>query len=472
MKKHLSVSLLLLIASLAYSQPQKIILKSAIDSSTEFRYWPLNGKQLPFYDLSTPAPIKQGETAIIHLPDCETIYTMIVGKHVSKIYATANATDTIYLHPDSLSFGGTNAAYNNYLAEASKSDNYCHDYSRSRNHPLATVKSLAAFKNTISSRKAEDEKLLKSHAFTATFIQEQLLSIDLRYKALFIKKMSSLYKSPDFTQEWIEEFKHTDFHFTDETARKSEWFCKLLKDYVCIHKFMIEQVDPQEVANTVSTFLFRNYRNVLTGNNLEYATAHLLHDDIYQKDYSKDTPAVYNEFKTLFPQSSYLSILSPGIEKTIAINNPNCNNDKIQMVQYETTPESFSEMIRPFLGKVIYIDIWATFCSPCLEALSEVNEKKKLIPNADKVVFLYLSVDRDRAHEKWINLINYYKLEGYHYRVNEKTPIIHTVFGDSQKILSIPRYILVDKEGKIAFSNAASLSDTQKVTEQLETLLK
>ena len=473
MKKYLPFFLLAFITTFVYGQPQKVIVKSTIDSPTEYRYWPLSGKQLPFYDLSTPATIKQGETAIINLSDCETIYKMIIGKHIFNIYATANSTDTIYVYPDSLSFSGKNVAYNNYLSEAKKSDKYCQDYSRTRNHPLAAVNSLAEFKNIVSSYKAEDNKLLKSNAFTATFMQQQLLFIDLKYKALFLKKMISLYRSPDLTQEWIDEFKNMDFHFADETARKSEWFCGLLKDYVGIRKFMIEQIDPKGVADTARVFFFKSYCNVLTGNNLEYATAHLLYDDTYQKDYSKDAPAVYKEFKALFPQSSYLPVLSPGIEKTIAIHNPSHNNDKIKIVHYETAPESFSDIIRPFLGKVIYIDIWATSCAPCLEALSEVNEHKKLIPNADKVVFLYLSVDRDRLHEKWDNLINYYSLEGYHYRANEKTAkIIYTTFGDDRGTLSIPRYILVDKEGRIAFSNAAPLSDTVKVTEQLETLLK
>ena len=130
-------------------------------------------------------------------------------------------------------------------------------------------------------------------------------------------------------------------------------------------------------------------------------------------------------------------------------------------------------MITPFAGKVIYIDIWATTCAPCLQALAEADKAKQKISCSDDVIFLYLSVDRDRAHEKWEKIINHYNLEGYHYRVNEHTAqIIYTTFGDSRGVLSIPRYVIVDKNGKIAFTNAAPLADTPKVTEQLKTLLK
>ena len=68
---------------------------------------------------------------------------------------------------------------------------------------------------------------------------------------------------------------------------------------------------------------------------------------------------------------------------------------------------------------------------------------------------------------------SYYKLHVYHYRVNEKTSgIIYSTFGDSNGMLEIPRYAIVDKNGKIAFPNAASPAEVEKVIEQLKTLLK
>ena len=472
MKKYLTFSLLLSMTTLIYSQPQKLIVK-ADNGPTEFRYWASDGKQLPFYDLSPTITLNQGEVKTIHLPGDAILYKIVSERKVLTIYATANCTDTVYLHRDSLFFGGDNKPYNLYLTEAEKADKYCRDYSRSRNHPLSKVNSLAEFKAMVSSRKAEEYNLLKNKAVATGFIQQQSLFADLRYKALFLKKMISLYKSPDLTQEWIEEFKNTDFYFADETSRQSEWFREILEDYACAKSFIIEKRNPAEVGDTINTFLFNNYCNILSDNNLEYATACLLYNDIFQKEYSKDTPALYSRFITLFPNSPYSEILAPEIEKIAALYNQNPENNKIHIINYDTEPESFADMIKPFAGKVIYIDIWATTCAPCLQALAEADKAKQKISCSDDVIFLYLSVDRDRAHEKWEKIINHYNLEGYHYRVNEHTAqIIYSTFGDSRGVLSIPRYVIVAKNGKIAFTNAAPLANTPKVTEQLKTFLK
>ena len=241
MKKYLTFSLFLSITTLIYSQPQKLIVK-ADNGPTEFRYWASDGKQLPFYDLSPTITLNQGEVKTIHLSGDAILYKIVFERKVLTIYATANCTDTVYLHRDSLFFGGDNKPYNLYLTEAEKADKYCRDYSRSRNHPLSKVNSLAEFKAMVSSRKAEDYNLLKNKAVATGFIQQQSLFADLRYKALFLKKMISLYKSPDLIQEWIEEFKNTDFHFADETSRQSEWFREILEDYACTKSFIIEKI--------------------------------------------------------------------------------------------------------------------------------------------------------------------------------------------------------------------------------------
>lgn len=472
MKKHLILSLFLSSATLMYSQSQRLIIKT--DSTKSIRYWPLDGKQLPFYDLSNNATSKQENTISIHLESDKTIYNLLTDKkEIFQVYTSSNKTDTVTLCHDSLVFSGDNRQYNHYLKEINKADQYCRAFSTTRNHPLSKVNSLAAFKTFVSERKEEELHLLTDNAFTAEFIQQQNLLTDLRYKALFLKKIITLHNSPDLTEDWINEFKHTDFHFTEESARQSVWYHRMLKDYTCIKSFILEKNNPQEVANSINTFLFENYCNILTGKNLEYAIAYLLYDDIFQQEYSKDTPSLYQRFITLFPNSLYIDILSPGIKKTADFYNQQHTNTNIHILNYETDPQSFADLMQPFAGKVVYIDIWATTCSPCLKSFAEINKWKQQIAHSDEIVFCYISIDREQAHEKWMQAINYYKLEGYHYRVNERTAqIIYSTFGNSKGMLTIPHYAIVDKKGKITFMNAAPPADSQKVSEQLNSLFK
>lgn len=473
MKKYFAFFLLLSVTALVYGRPQKLVIKTDKES-VELRYWPLDGKQLPFYSLYSPVIVTCRQMTEIELPCNETIYKISLGKgKTSLVYATAGAVDTVSLYRDSVYFSGHNQTYNLYLEEAEKADEYCRSYSYTRNHPLAKVQSLAIFKTIVADRKAKDEALLNKGIPVGRFMLQQQRFIDLRYKALFLKKAIALYASSDFSDDWMNEFKAMDFHFMDSISRQSGFFPKILEDYVFIKSFVLDGINPKTVdEESVNTFLFEKYCHLLSDKNLEYVVAYLLYNDIFQKRYSKDIPSLYDKYIALFPDNPYIKILLPEVAKISALYHQKPDNDKIQIVCYETEPEDFTDMMRPFAGKVVYIDIWATTCSPCIQSFSNVAAMKQHFPDSKDIVLLYPSIDRDERHEKWNRMINYYNLEGYHYRVNKHTSkIIYSAFKDSKGILTIPRYVIVDKNGKIAFMNAASPSNPIEVTKQLQTLL-
>lgn len=226
MKKYLAFFLLLSVTALVYGRPQKLVIKTDKES-VELRYWPLDGKQLPFYSLYSPVIVTCRQMTEIELPCNETIYKISLGKgKTSLVYATAGAVDTVSLYRDSVYFSGHNQTYNLYLEEAEKADEYCRSYSYTRNHPLAKVQSLAIFKTIVADRKAKDEALLNKEIPVGRFMLQQQRFIDLRYKALFLKKAIALYASSDFSDDWMNEFKAMDFHFMDSISRQSGFFLR------------------------------------------------------------------------------------------------------------------------------------------------------------------------------------------------------------------------------------------------------
>ena len=469
MKKYLVV-ILFLSTIVSCGQPQKLVIKTDSDSK-EIRYWASASKQLPFYTLSEIADIGEGGTAEILLSKAdECLYNILIGSKIFKVYTTTGCIDTIYFYNDSLSFAGDNKKYNDFLTEIEKSDTYCRNYSRMRNHDLMEIKSLSDFLSITNSLKIKDDFLLKNRKFSKQFIRQQQLFTEMRYDALFLMKISSLFRTPDLTEEWINELRNKDFLFTNELAVQSEWFNKSLKDHVFSKSFILEEVNPQNIVNSLNLFLYDSYVKTIHGDNLEYALACFFYDDIFQQNYSEDIPPLYDRFISLFPNTSYVEILQPGIKKIKDLHSQQ-EDSRIIPVNYETEPANFEEMMRPFAGKVVYIDLWATWCSPCLEMFSHLDNLKEKVLGMEDVVFFYISLDQDRNHEKWQKMSGYYKLYGYHYRVNEQTTqIIHSHLGDSNGALMIPRYVIVDKTGKIAFANAAAPSDADKVVEQLKTL--
>lgn len=102
-------------------------------------------------------------------------------------------------------------------------------------------------------------------------------------------------------------------------------------------------------------------------------------------------------------------------------------------------------------GKYVAIDVWATWCSPC-KVQTPYFEKLALKFKKEKIYFVGLCVDED--NKKWyIDAKNKTKsIQQWH--VNDKT-----VFSKSYNINSIPRFILIDPNGKIVNSKMPQPSD-------------
>ena len=106
-------------------------------------------------------------------------------------------------------------------------------------------------------------------------------------------------------------------------------------------------------------------------------------------------------------------------------------------------------------GKYVYIDVWATWCGPCrgeLPHLKELENKYK----GKNIHFVSISCDQDKA--AWEKMVKDDKLEGIQ---------LHTGgdrnFMEAYRINGIPRFILLDREGKIIDANMSRPSDPQTV---------
>ena len=110
-----------------------------------------------------------------------------------------------------------------------------------------------------------------------------------------------------------------------------------------------------------------------------------------------------------------------------------------------TLPDSTGRMIsmKDFKGKVVFIDVWATWCGPCREQfpfLKEVEEEYK--DNSD-IVFMGISIDRGKDRQKWLNMMKKENLHGV--QLLDDTG---KFFANKYEINAIPRFLLISKEGK------------------------
>ena len=107
----------------------------------------------------------------------------------------------------------------------------------------------------------------------------------------------------------------------------------------------------------------------------------------------------------------------------------------------------------PLKGKLLFIDIWATYCPDCrkeLPALESLQEDYKTEP----ITFVSISVDRDK--EAWKTMVKEKKLGGIHLYASPETK---ELFKELYDLRSIPRYMLIDEKGNIINANLPMPSD-------------
>ncbi|WP_316824572.1 TlpA disulfide reductase family protein [Pedobacter miscanthi] len=128
----------------------------------------------------------------------------------------------------------------------------------------------------------------------------------------------------------------------------------------------------------------------------------------------------------------------------------------------------FAELIKPYKGKVIYVDFWGTWCAPCKGEMPFVKQVKEALKGKD-VVFMYFA--NRSPEEAWKNIIKEYELtseNAVHYRLPDlQQNMIETRFS----INGFPTYILIDKEGNVNTMKAPRPSNKEDLVTAVNTLL-
>lgn len=123
-------------------------------------------------------------------------------------------------------------------------------------------------------------------------------------------------------------------------------------------------------------------------------------------------------------------------------------------------------------NKPIFIDLWATWCSPCIEAF-DYNKQLDSLLIVSKIEKLYISIDDITNTIKWKQAILKYKLGGYHI-IGNKNLIsdIKKITGTEKNYgMRIPRYIIIDKDKKIINIDASSPSDFEILKSELNKII-
>lgn len=106
-------------------------------------------------------------------------------------------------------------------------------------------------------------------------------------------------------------------------------------------------------------------------------------------------------------------------------------------------------------GKFVYLDMWATWCGPCKGEMPSLLRLEERFEGKD-ILFVSLSVDKNKDIELWKQTIEKMGLGGIQLHLGENWEWLKNFMPAS---MSVPRFVLLDREGKIIDANMSRPSD-------------
>jgi len=195
----------------------------------------------------------------------------------------------------------------------------------------------------------------------------------------------------------------------------------------------------------------------VTNKKLKEVIAYKTVDMTLEKTDSLDK--LYNTYRAFAKDSLYLKKITnryielKGLEKGSMAPSFLINNKNGESVSLESLK-----------GNVVYVDFWATWCKPCI---SEIEPSKRLQNKFNGKNIKFVNICIESKYETWNKLVSDKDIQGIN------------LFADKEKekklkndyfIQGLPRYVILDKDGKVFDLNAKKPSNPKLELELREML--
>lgn len=108
-------------------------------------------------------------------------------------------------------------------------------------------------------------------------------------------------------------------------------------------------------------------------------------------------------------------------------------------------------MLSDLRGKLLYIDVWATWCGPCKAELPNMANLAEHYKDDPNVLLVSISIDQDEDRWKQVMSTTDKKSNWVQYHV---TGALESDFCKRYNIVGIPRFLMIDRNGKVVSLDA------------------
>ncbi len=172
----------------------------------------------------------------------------------------------------------------------------------------------------------------------------------------------------------------------------------------------------------------------------------------------KNVSTIFNELVPLLTNRAYLNVVTLQYEKLKKMEKgaispsfilKDINDNDISLNQLK--------------GKLVYIDIWATWCLPCIQEIPSLKKMEEHFSGKD-IHFVSMCYSDELA--SWKGMVEEKELGGIQlFAPDENIP-----FFKDYSVEGVPRFILIDKDGRI-IDSAAKKPSHPKLIEEIEKYL-
>ncbi|WKD85769.1 Thiol:disulfide interchange protein TlpA [Polaribacter huanghezhanensis] len=353
-------------------------------------------------------------------------------------------------HKNSLIISGKGSGISNYLlAKEDISSNLM-----GKGTEIYT-KDEADYKKVMKEIKARQENLLaKSKEVSANFKTKEKRNINYSYleKLNRFKSYHSYYaKKPDYIPS--EEFL-TDLNDIAYDNEEDFIFSANYKSLVTAHyknKAKDLKIEGDDEYNSLAMLkICKDIKSQAIKNNLAFNAVQ------YPITYTNNVEGFYKAYKAVGTTNEKNNA---DIEKKYSVlKNLVKGAASPKFIDYENNAGGTTSL-DDLKGKYTYIDIWATWCGPCLAEIPSLKKIEKKY-HGKNIQFLSISIDDKKDHQKWKDMIKDKKLGGIQLFADN---VWKSKFVADYYVKGIPKFILLDPKGNIVVPNAPRPSDDKLV---------
>ncbi|GAB2619510.1 TlpA family protein disulfide reductase [Belliella aquatica] len=181
-----------------------------------------------------------------------------------------------------------------------------------------------------------------------------------------------------------------------------------------------------------------------------FAASSIMNDMLMLTGSYEDSERAVSDFSKNYTNSTHLAKLKDGLISLEKLKTGSVVED-FSFVNLEGEKVSLSE----YKDKVIYLDLWASWCGPCINTFrTKTPDFEKQLREHEDIVLMYVSVDDQQA--PWKNYLDKNPMRGVHvYTGKGFEADIMKYF----KVWGIPRYLIIGKDNKLVNANAPRPGD-------------